>query len=238
MRALDLTGRRFGQLTALRLVPAPKRTWECRCDCGKKRVVTSSQLTSGCTTTCGCWLERRRLRLVGLIFGKLTVISGVQKKTSTERTLFLCRCTCGKELQVNGSHLVNGHTQSCGCIRKGAPQPHKRKPFGVAHLNVLLGNYRRNAQTKGHAFKLSTSQFEALVRGECRYCGCKPETELKRKGLLAGWYYNGVDRLDNRQGYVPNNVVSCCRTCNFRKGATSFDEFTGWVRRVAARLAA
>ncbi len=57
-RALDLTGRRYGQLTVLE--PAQGRApdhsilWRCRCDCGRETVVSSGKLRSGHTGSCGC----------------------------------------------------------------------------------------------------------------------------------------------------------------------------------------
>lgn len=52
---LDLTGRRFGQLTVL--APAENigamTAWRCRCDCGKELAVMTAHLRSG-QTSCGC----------------------------------------------------------------------------------------------------------------------------------------------------------------------------------------
>ena len=54
----DLTGQRFGQLTALH--PTQKRTksgaviWACRCElCGAERMIASTELLSGNTKSCG-----------------------------------------------------------------------------------------------------------------------------------------------------------------------------------------
>lgn len=53
---LDLTGQRFGRLTALR--PAeyirPGTAWVCRCDCGQETVVRTDNLRYGRTKSCGC----------------------------------------------------------------------------------------------------------------------------------------------------------------------------------------
>jgi hypothetical protein len=52
----DLTGARFGKLTALRPgppAPGPKTTWWVRCDCGNEKVVRTYNLRAG-TATCGC----------------------------------------------------------------------------------------------------------------------------------------------------------------------------------------
>ena len=55
-RRLDLAGRRFGLLTAVRQVGTRNRyaLWECRCDCGNRREATSKALVSGQALSCGC----------------------------------------------------------------------------------------------------------------------------------------------------------------------------------------
>lgn len=54
-RALDLTGQRFGKLTAVRIVAEHgRRRWFCECECGGSTVTTTNKLTSGHTQTCGC----------------------------------------------------------------------------------------------------------------------------------------------------------------------------------------
>ena len=54
-KRLDLTGQRFGRLTALR--PAEdinsSTAWVCRCDCGQETVVRTNNLRSGRSRSCG-----------------------------------------------------------------------------------------------------------------------------------------------------------------------------------------
>ena len=62
---LDLTGQRFGRLSVLR--PTEERVrksvvWECRCDCGNTAYVTSKNLKSGITKSCGCLRKGKRNR--------------------------------------------------------------------------------------------------------------------------------------------------------------------------------
>jgi hypothetical protein len=58
---IDLTGDRFGRLEVIEKSPKvgngkKKRAyWLCQCDCGKKHTVRSDGLTSGDTTSCGCY---------------------------------------------------------------------------------------------------------------------------------------------------------------------------------------
>lgn len=61
MKALDITGRRFGRLTAVCFVESVQfkygwiRFWRCRCDCGSVVDVRIASLTCGATRSCGCW---------------------------------------------------------------------------------------------------------------------------------------------------------------------------------------
>lgn len=60
--ALDLTGRQFGFLTALRRAGQKRRArpnsgpalWECQCQCGSTAIVRSDRLVQGRTRSCGC----------------------------------------------------------------------------------------------------------------------------------------------------------------------------------------
>lgn len=48
----DLTGCRFGKLTAVRYLGGSK--WECVCECGTRTIVRTENLTHGQTKSCGC----------------------------------------------------------------------------------------------------------------------------------------------------------------------------------------
>lgn len=56
----DLTGQRFGRLTARRHVGTHRREtystalWECLCDCGRSTVAQARKLQSGAKKSCGC----------------------------------------------------------------------------------------------------------------------------------------------------------------------------------------
>lgn len=54
---LDITGQRFGRLTAIEYVGHDKHknaVWKCKCDCGKYTNVSTHSLKSGHTKSCGC----------------------------------------------------------------------------------------------------------------------------------------------------------------------------------------
>ena len=56
-RQLDLTGKRFGKLVALKEISRGKRgvRWSCKCDCGKMCAPTRSDIVGGRIKSCGCY---------------------------------------------------------------------------------------------------------------------------------------------------------------------------------------
>ena len=95
----DLTGQRFGRLTALSRDKTDNwgtHYWLCRCDCGVEKLVLGASLTRGATTSCGCLRKEkpalyRTKDLTGKRFVRLIVksVAGVNKSNSC---LWLCQC--------------------------------------------------------------------------------------------------------------------------------------------------
>jgi hypothetical protein len=79
--------------------------WLCRCDCGKRTVVTMSYLTSSqfYEKSCGCF---NTPDFVGQkVRGRLTVLQLLKDHRDLYRTEWLCRCDCGKEFTITGLDL-------------------------------------------------------------------------------------------------------------------------------------
>ena len=60
-------------------------------------------------------MKKVRLGLQGKTFGRLYVIEYVSTNKHG-KSMWRCKCDCGNEIIAQGSHLKNGHTQSCGCL--------------------------------------------------------------------------------------------------------------------------
>ena len=122
----DLTGQKFGRWTVIKRGEDKidqngrhRTSWICKCECGNIKNVVSQALTNGDSKSCGCLqLEMTRLAtekdLTGQHFGRLTVI---EKYAHAKRSTYKCLCDCGNIINVLGSSLVTGRTQSCGCLR-------------------------------------------------------------------------------------------------------------------------
>lgn len=96
----------------------------------------------------------------------------------------------------------------------------------------VLREYQRSAQRKGLDWGLTDGEAFALFEGACWYCGVAPSRTREgwRHRLLGSYTFNGIDRRDSRQGYVPGNTVSCCPECNYAKGRIGASEFVQHVR--------
>lgn len=135
----DLTGMRFGRLTAIRPIEQRlnrKVVWECRCNCGNENMpdvehcgrlvyVITAKLTSGHTQSCGCLQKEKAADiaknkisdLTGQRFGRLIAVRATDKRKNN-KVVWECKCDCGNTAYVIGTTLKNGNTSSCGCLRK------------------------------------------------------------------------------------------------------------------------
>lgn len=122
-RIVDLTGKRFGYLTVMHMSErslSGKILWHCKCDCGNECDVFANNLTRKHTLSCGCKRKENASEMftkdiTGQVFGYLTAIKPVGRKSSC--ILWECKCRCGKYAHVPTSRLIHGVTTSCGCRR-------------------------------------------------------------------------------------------------------------------------
>ena len=121
----DITGQRFGRLTAIRFVGknnnSKENLWLCRCDCGNEVEVTLGRLSSGNTKSCGCLKKEfakqnnyKYENLVGKRFGILTVTE--ELGSGKQGVKWLCKCDCGNEITASTGDLTSGKRRSCGCV--------------------------------------------------------------------------------------------------------------------------
>jgi hypothetical protein len=123
---IDISGQKFGKLTAENPVEKPKGKagtgvyWSCKCDCGGTRIVKGNYLRRMEVTDCGCVLIQKRLDnkkfLAGQRFGKLTCLYELDERKNNYIT-WHCHCDCGNDKDVSQGNLINGTTKSCGCLK-------------------------------------------------------------------------------------------------------------------------
>lgn len=227
----DLTGRKFGRLTAIRR--HNDYYWLCNCECGKEKIFYIYSLLEGSALSCGCLTKEKLskakiINLIGMRFGRLVVIEfkGIKKR----RAYWKCKCDCGKEKIVSGNCLKTKSVQSCGCLREEFSR--RGLNVGDSALNKLFGQYKRQAKNRNLSFEINKEEFIEITKKDCYYCGYKPNQIWHSPKLNGDYVYNGIDRLDNSVGYAKNNIVPCCKICNQAKHTMGLEEFIEWIKRV------
>lgn len=144
----DLTGQKFGELTAL--YPLEERSsdgrymWHCICSCTNEIDVSSHALTSGQTRSCGHLIQEsgKRLRkdLTGQKFGYLTVIKDTGKSykgKNQSHSIWLCQCERdGNFIEARSDDLKSGKILSCGCMA-GSYYSNKVESYLKKHFLVI-----------------------------------------------------------------------------------------------------
>ena len=171
---------------------------------------------------------------VGRRYGRLVVLRRAGSKGTA--AAWLCRCDCGTT-KVMISNVLRAGAKSCGCSRKtgkgSRPSYRSQHPPGASARRTILKQYRWAARKRGLAWELTADDFYRITQEPCFYCGLPPSATAKpsRNG---SYIYSGIDRLENRTGYVSTNVVACCSTCNHAKHVMPVVVFLSWIDRLIA----
>lgn len=231
--SIDLTGKKFGRWTVLHQVESHtnQARFKCQCECGSISEVYGSGLRSGHSTQCkDC--GQGRGKLVGQVFGKLTVLAeaGINRNNNV---LWDCVCTCGRKVKLTTHRLQTERTRSCGC-----PECMYGLEKGESAFRLKFKEYQNSAAARGHEWGLTSEQFRSITQESCHYCGAPPSKKTYNSHCNGQFTYNGLDRKNNDLGYTPDNVVPCCSRCNYYKGRKSYTEFIAWIARIRERAAA
>lgn len=182
--------------------------------------------------------------IIGNKYGKLTVVEYkgyIFKNKSRKDHVYLCKCDCGNYTEVIRHSLVYGITKSCGCLHKETIIKMNKKDtnYEKHHIRSIRKHMKSSAKQRGYIFDLSYDDVKELVTQPCYYCGSTYSNCHRSKSNeqeYGAFYYNGIDRVDNDIGYIKDNVVSCCATCNRAKSTMSQTEFYNWIQKVSLQL--
>lgn len=139
--------------------------------------------------------------LTGQRFGRLLVIEQVPGYTKDTR--WVCRCDCGKIVEVRRQSLRKGNTTSCGCY----------------HREIAGGNFKTHG--------LSHTKLHHIWEGMKHRCNYESDVGYYKYGArgirvcdewlndfkafydwaIQNGYEDGltIDRINNEEGYCPEN---------------------------------
>ena len=103
-------------------------------------------------------------------------------------------------------------------------------------MRAAMGRYKANAIRRKLEWDLTLEQFAEITKKDCHYCGAKPNNIAIGKGCNGDYIYNGIDRIDNNKGYTIDNIVPCCKICNYAKRKLTLQEFQDWVEKIYNRI--
>lgn len=144
---------------------------------------------------------------------------------------YLCKCKCGKEQLVRGDYLLQGRSKSCGCLRSDrAKQVGIKQKTKTSYHNLIYGDCKRGAKHRNKEWNLTKEQHYDIISKPCFYCGKKPIIRESKVGIpFPHW---GIDRQDNTKGYIYENCVSCCPTCNSMKMDLDLSSFIQHINKI------
>lgn len=141
--------------------------------------------------------------ITGKVFGRLTALKRIG--TGHDRhAIWLCRCSCGKRVEVSGVRMRKGHTQSCGClkievtVRRSTKHGHGRADNHTPTYSTWSAMRARCSNPRNRAWKYYGGRGIKVCERWDTFENFLADMGEKPPGLT-------IDRRDNNQNYEPGN---------------------------------
>lgn len=147
------------------------------------------------------------------------------------------RCRCGALRISLLKNLKNGASKSCGCLATQRFIDNKPQ----THLNSILRQHKNRAIERQLTWTLTDQEAFALFQLPCTYCKGMNSRKHKRirydkSKFIEVINLNGIDRVNNENGYEVGNCVPCCHRCNRTKSNGTVEEFAEWIEMIKQNL--
>lgn len=145
--------------------------------------------------------------LTGNRIGHLLIL---KRKREYNRTYYLCKCDCGKEIWIRADNLTKkNNVANCGCKKEYVRYNDvSNKKFGLLTAINIVGNSKNNGYVWnckcdcGNYKKVSLSN---LVSGRTTSCGCNQKNKAKQNITKAFSAFKNKHIKDN------TNMAYLCR---------------------------
>lgn len=141
--------------------------------------------------------------LIGQRFGRLLVLERADNVKG--RAYWLCQCDCGAKKAVMGKLLLNGSTQSCGCLMR-------ERVAESAHNRAKHGDYKTRLYhiwkgMKDRCYLQTVSGYKNYGAKGIKVCDEWQQYIPFREWALSHGYTDKltIDRINNDKDYCPEN---------------------------------
>lgn len=144
--------------------------------------------------------------LTGMRFGRLIAVerAGVQNAGKRgSKTLWLCKCDCGKEKIVLRNSLVCGQTKSCGCLEKEV-----KKTMHLKHGMAKTRLWKIWCGIKDRCNRPNNRDYPRYGGRGISMCDeWKDDFQAFHDWAIENGYRDDltIDRIDNNGNYEPGN---------------------------------
>lgn len=142
--------------------------------------------------------------LTGQKFGRLNVIGLSGRKN--RKSVWLCECECGNRINTYGYNLINGHSQSCGCLR--IEKSYENGKRSAKHGKRQTRIYRIWQDMKARCYNSKMPNYHNYGEKGIFVCDeWKNNFQSFYEWSIKNGYAENlsIDRKDNSKSYSPDN---------------------------------
>jgi hypothetical protein len=173
-------------------------------------------------------LTREKLRffedITGQKFNKITAIKYI-RLDKFGKAIWLFKCDCGREKELNASAAKANLTTSCGCVR----QRTARKLGHGLLSHRWFKKLQKSARERNYEINLDMEYLWNLFLEQDEKCAISgvsltiyPDSNKER--LMTA----SLDRIDSNVGYIKGNVQWVHKRINRMKNVLSIEELKFW----------
>lgn len=149
---------------------------------------------------------------IGHKYGHLTIVKYVRYNPKSRASMWLTRCDCGNEREMELRSVKAGRIKTCGKCElkhKLKYQSKLKKVRTTKNIQTLYNRYVKKAQEQGYGWYISMEDFRTLVQKECTLCGAP--ASLRMRGSTQP--INKLIRVSIKNDYTLENSGTCCVRC-------------------------